>query len=667
MSDTPSIEVLVTPEAPVIVVELLVGIKGDPGNASGLTWSVISGKPDSFTPSTHSSTHATGGIDAITPASIGAQPAGSYATATQGVKADTALQPGAAISNISGLQTALDGKQVSGNYATLVGGMVPSNLLPSYVDDVLEYATVAALPTTGETGKIYVITTGADANKEYRWSGSTYIQLVPSPGTTDALAEGSTHLYFTNARSSAAAPVQSVAGRTGTVVISTSDVSGLGTAATHASSDFDAAGAAATAQSNAIQRANHTGTQTASTISDFAATVRSTVLTGLSTATSAAIAATDSVLGALGKLQAQVTTIGSAGYQTASQVTTAITSYGYQTASQVSSTIASGLTWANITGKPSTFAPSAHTHALSDVSQSGATTGQVPKWNGTTWVPDTVSGGSGSGASYDQSLNTTDNVGFNQISVTTGINAGFVNADNLGAALDLFVGTSDPITENNPFWVHSDWATGVTEIDIGLNGLLGISGQANTVLHSDGSASFANGLWAIDSSGYQTTQALIVDPNGYGTGSFAAGASFAWGFNAGQGWGNAGKFYPDGSASFANGAVQILAQPYNLQYPCLVLAEQMGYDGTPAPGTLMYMQGAFYGVDNTGTAQPLGGSSGGGGGGLNSDGSLTLADQSSPVGPGDSAPFADGTIFYNHYYGFMGCFNGRAVQLNNPL
>jgi hypothetical protein len=40
--------------------------------------------------------------------------------------------------------------------------------------------------------------------------------------------------------------------------------------------------------------------------------------------------------------------------------------------------------------------PSAHTHPLSDLSQSGATTNQVPQWNGTAWVPATVSGGGGS-------------------------------------------------------------------------------------------------------------------------------------------------------------------------------------------------------------------------------------------------------------------------------
>ena len=54
-------------------------------------------------------------------------------------------------------------------------------------------------------------------------------------------------------------------------------------------------------------RANHTGTQIASTISDFAATVRSVVLTGLSLAGAAVISASDTVLSALGKLQAQIT------------------------------------------------------------------------------------------------------------------------------------------------------------------------------------------------------------------------------------------------------------------------------------------------------------------------------------------------------------------------
>jgi hypothetical protein len=44
--------------------------------------------------------------------------------------------------------------------------------------------------------------------------------------TTDAVPEGTTNLYFTNARVSGAAPVQSVFGRTGTVVLTSPDVTG---------------------------------------------------------------------------------------------------------------------------------------------------------------------------------------------------------------------------------------------------------------------------------------------------------------------------------------------------------------------------------------------------------------------------------------------------------
>lgn len=50
-------------------------------------------------------------------------------------------------------------------------GLVPSAQLPSYVDDVLEYASLSAFPATGESGKIYV---ALDTNKTYRWSGSQY-------------------------------------------------------------------------------------------------------------------------------------------------------------------------------------------------------------------------------------------------------------------------------------------------------------------------------------------------------------------------------------------------------------------------------------------------------------------------------------------------------------
>ncbi len=56
--------------------------------------------------------------------------------------------------------------------ADLVGGQIPSEQLPSYVDDVLEFPTLADFPANGETGKIYL---EKEHNQAYRWSGSAYI------------------------------------------------------------------------------------------------------------------------------------------------------------------------------------------------------------------------------------------------------------------------------------------------------------------------------------------------------------------------------------------------------------------------------------------------------------------------------------------------------------
>lgn len=66
-------------------------------------------------------------------------------------------------------------------------GLVLSSQLPSYVDDVLEYASSASFPATGETGKIYV---DLGTNLTYRWSGSAYVEISPSLalGTTSSTA-----------------------------------------------------------------------------------------------------------------------------------------------------------------------------------------------------------------------------------------------------------------------------------------------------------------------------------------------------------------------------------------------------------------------------------------------------------------------------------------------
>jgi hypothetical protein len=81
--------------------------------------------------------------------------------------------------------------------ATLVAGKVPAGQLPSYVDDVLEFDNLAAFPATGESGKIYI---AKDTDIQYRWTGSVYRGMVSSPGTSDAVVEGSVNLYYTPAR-----------------------------------------------------------------------------------------------------------------------------------------------------------------------------------------------------------------------------------------------------------------------------------------------------------------------------------------------------------------------------------------------------------------------------------------------------------------------------------
>lgn len=74
-------------------------------------------------------------------------------------------------------------KGAANGVATLdASGLIPTNQLPSYVDDVLEFANLAGFPVTGETGKIYV---ALDTNKTYRWSGSAYTWINSIAGNAD--------------------------------------------------------------------------------------------------------------------------------------------------------------------------------------------------------------------------------------------------------------------------------------------------------------------------------------------------------------------------------------------------------------------------------------------------------------------------------------------------
>ena len=108
---------------------------------------------------------------------------------------------------VSGLDTALAGKaptnhnhdaanitsgvlnvdRVPSIPATKLTGIINQANLPSYVDDVLEFANKTAFPTKGESGKIYV---DQATNITYRWGGTAYVEISPSLalGTTSSTA-----------------------------------------------------------------------------------------------------------------------------------------------------------------------------------------------------------------------------------------------------------------------------------------------------------------------------------------------------------------------------------------------------------------------------------------------------------------------------------------------
>lgn len=128
---------------------------------------------------------------------------------------------------------------VANGVATLDGsGMVPAIQLPSYVDDVLEFADLAALPVTGTSGKIYI---AIDTEKQYRWSGTTYVAIY-------------------------AGAVDSVAGKTGIVTLVKADV-GL----SNVDNTTDANKPVSTAQATAIAAAQTAAATDATTKANAAA------------------------------------------------------------------------------------------------------------------------------------------------------------------------------------------------------------------------------------------------------------------------------------------------------------------------------------------------------------------------------------------------------------
>ena len=107
----------------------------------------------------------------------------------------TTTGTGNAITSITKSGTVITANKGS-NFAELgADGFVLTSQLPSYVDDVLEFATLSNFPTTGESGKIYVAT---NTNLTYRWTGTTYVEISKSLalGTSSSTAYRGDHGLF---------------------------------------------------------------------------------------------------------------------------------------------------------------------------------------------------------------------------------------------------------------------------------------------------------------------------------------------------------------------------------------------------------------------------------------------------------------------------------------
>lgn len=276
--------------------------------------------------------------------------------------------------------TPLSAAEVGTSVAPLVGGFVPVAYIPGAVDNVDEFNSVAEFPATGLKDRIYIVVAGVDIDKQYRWSGTNYRQIVSSPGTTDAVTEGVLNKYFTESRvlttvlaglsvatNAAATAADTILSGVGKLQAQCTALGARITALTKTDIGLDQvenkSGATirseltagevndalgftpgsggpvvvrdeGTQLTTAVSSINFVGNGVAATTSGTAVTVtvtqaaiadtdalpqgatnlyytdtkvRAALLTGLSLVSAAAITAADSVLGAFGKLQKQIT------------------------------------------------------------------------------------------------------------------------------------------------------------------------------------------------------------------------------------------------------------------------------------------------------------------------------------------------------------------------
>jgi len=302
------------------------------------TWADLTGKPSTFSPTAHANSHAAQGGDPIT----------------------------IAVSQVTGLQAALDGKQAAGSYAA-----ASHTHTASAITD-FSAAVATAIPAS------VVLTTDSRLTDS---RSPTSHAASHTAGGTDAVTLTIAQTNGLQTALDLKAPLVSPT-FTGTVYGVSKAMVGLGSVdnTSDASKPVSTAQAAADAavQAYAIQRANHTGTQAATTITGLSTVATSGAYADLSGKPSSYSlpVATASVLGGV-KTGSNVTIAADGTISVAAPVTTL--AYSAITGTPSLATVATSGVYADLTSKPTLG-----TSSSLDVAATGnATSGQVVKGNDT--------------------------------------------------------------------------------------------------------------------------------------------------------------------------------------------------------------------------------------------------------------------------------------------
>jgi hypothetical protein len=311
------------------------------------------------------------------------------------------------ISSIDGLQVALDAKQATGTYCVLVNSLVPSANLPSYVDDVIDVG--GTLPASGDVGKIYVVSAGGNTNKIYRWSGSAFIEISPSPGSTDSVTEGSVNLYFTDARAVSA--------------LSSSLATKASTSHTHSASQVTDFSTEVAKIGNVVSVNGQTGVVTISTGSSLS----------LSDATPSALGVALAGTGTAASRSDHVHLLPTISYTALSNVPTSFTPASHtHSATDIASGILNAarlptISYTALSNVPTSFTPAAHTQSASTITDLTAVA-NVISVNGMTGAVTIATGGTGS-SSYTLPNATTSSLGGVVVGTGLSVSSGTISAN----------------------------------------------------------------------------------------------------------------------------------------------------------------------------------------------------------------------------------------------